>query len=446
MSDVRLVVPGKPDETWLRASGGRLVSALASFSISTDFFVKVVGTYITQIILAALSFVISIAVARALGPAGRGEYAVAFAVGTIGVQFGNLGLHTSNTYYVGKDRGLLGGLLANSILVSLIAGGVASGVVGCLEILCPALLPVHGWLLVLALCWVPFGLAYLLSQNLMVGIHEVRAYNTIELGNKSLALCSIIVLLAFRETAAAPFLAAVVGALICSLIVSVTRLRTLASRPLLPSLALFKRGIGMGLRVYLACFLGFLVIRIDLLMVKEMLGSAQAGYYSIAANMADFILLLPTSISLILLPKLSAMGDPSRQWTVAGKVTWGATVILLPLIGVSALIARPAIRIAFGKVYLPSVAPFLLLLPGVFCLALETIVAQFLASIEFPLSVVFAWLVACVLKIGMNFWAIPRYGIDGASVSSTICYALMAFLVLCIVRAQKKRATVSSPA
>jgi len=361
------------------------------------------------------------------------------------VQFGNLGLHTSNTYYVGKDRRLLAGLLANSLVVSLIVGGLASGVVTCSETSRPAMLPVHGFLLVLALCWVPFGLAYLLSQNLMVGIHEVRAYNTIELGNKALALCSIAILIAFGERSPALFLAVVLGALVCSLTVSVARLRRLAARPLLPSLALFRRGIGMGLRVYLACFFAFLVIRLDLLMVKYMLGSEQAGYYSIAANIADYILLLPASISLILFPKLTAMGDRSRQWNVAGKVTWGAAAILLPLIAVCALVAHPAIRIAFGKAYLPAVAPFLLLLPGVFCLALETIVAQFLASIGFPLIVVFAWMAACVLKIGINFWAIPHYGIKGASLASTICYSVMLLLVLWIVRAQRKRATASLP-
>ena len=120
-------------------------------------------------------------------------------------------------------------------------------------------------------------------------------------------------------------------------------------------------------------------------------------------------------------------------------------MILLPLIAVCALVAHPAIRIAFGKAYLPSVIPFLLLLPGVFCLALETIVAQFLASIGFPLSLVFAWLAVCVLKISLNFWAIPHYGIKGASVASTICYSVMLFLVLWIVNTQRKQATVISP-
>ncbi|PYU96877.1 MAG: hypothetical protein DMG25_00525 [Acidobacteria bacterium] len=445
VSESRVTVRDIPARNWLGSTRGSLASKLATLGINADFCLKVAGTYITQIVLGTLSFVTSVALARALGPAGRGEYAVAFAIGGIGVQFGNLGLHTSNTYCVGKDRRVLAGLLANSLLLSFIVGGVFSAAAACLDMLRPGLMPVHGILLALALCWVPFGLAYLLSQTLMVAIHEVRAYNTIELANKVLALGSICILIAFGRTAPASFLAVVLGALMCSLMVSVTRLRRLAGGALLPSRALFNRGIGMGVRAYLACFFGFLVLRVDLLMVKHMLGSTETGYYAIAANMADYILLLPTSIALILFPKLTAMGDPSRQWTVAGKVTWGATVILLPLIAVCALVAHPAIRIAFGKAYLPSVIPFLLLLPGVFCLALETIVAQFLASIGFPLSLVFAWLAVCVLKISLNFWAIPHYGIKGASVASTICYSVMLFLVLWIVNTQRKQATVISP-
>jgi len=440
MSESSATVLDKPAGNWLHSTQNSLASKLAPFGINIDFFFKVTGTYITQIVLGVLSFVTGVAVARALGPAGRGDYAVASALGAIGVQFGNFGLHSSNTYYLGKDRRLLAGLLANSVLFSFVVGGIFSAGAACLDLLRPALMPVHGVLLVLALFWVPFGLAYLLSQNLMVAIHEIRAYNAIDLANRSLALCSIGLLIAFGRTAPASVLAVVFAALVCSLIASFTRLRRLATDTLVPSWALFNRGIGMGLRAYLACFLGFLVVRLDLLMVKYMMGSAQAGYYSIAANMADYILLLPTSIALILFPKLAAMGDPSKQWTVAGKVTWGATAILLPLIAVCALLAHPAIRIAFGKAYLPSVIPFLLLLPGVFCLSLETIIAQFLASVGFPLSLVFAWLAACVLKISLNLWAIPHYGIKGASVASTICYSVMLFLVLWIVNTQRKQA------
>ncbi len=439
MADLQLSITQEATKPPAKRWHCSLAPALAAWGISLDLFWKVAGTYFSQIILAGFSLASSIVVARLLGPAGRGEYAVAAAIGIIGVQFGSLGLPASNTYYLGRNRQLLSGLHANSIVLSFAVGGSASAVFAGVVLLRPALAPVHGLLLVLALCWVPFGLAYLLNQYLLVGLREVRAFNLIELANKVLALSLIGCLLVLHGITTDRVFAVTFAALLCSLSFSFARLRRLAPGRLAPSLALFRQGLGLGLRAQAVCFLGFILLRVDLLMVKYMLGSEQAGYYSIAANMADYILLLPTSLALILFPKLSAMEEPHRRWGVAGRVTWGAAALLLPLAGVCALLARPIVQGAFGKAYLPSVTSFLLLLPGVFCLGLETVMVQFLNSIGLPLSVAFAWLAACVTNIAINLWAIPHYGISGASMASTICYCLILILVLSIVRRERKR-------
>ncbi len=422
-----------PAKIWRRSLGPRL----AAWGISLDLLSKAAGTYLSQIILAGLSLVSSIVVARLLGPAGRGEYAVAAAIGMTGVQLGNLGLPASNTYCLGRDRTLLSGLHANAIVLSFAAGGSASAVVACVVLFRSALAPVHGVLLPLALFWIPFGLAYLLSQNLLVGLHEMRAFNLIELGNKVLALFLIGCLFALHGVTAARIFGVTFAALLLSLSLSFARLRRLASDRLAPSLALFRQGIGLGLRAHVVCFLGFLLLRVDLLMVKYLLGPEQAGYYSIAANIADYILLLPTSLALILFPRLSAMSEIQRQWRITSSTAWGAAALLLPLTAVCALLARPVVQAAFGKAYLPSVTPFLLLLPGVFCLGLETVVVQFLNRVGLPLRVVVAWLTACIINFAINLWAIPRHGLSGASVASSVCYSLMLILVLWIARRER---------
>ena len=149
--------------------------------VSSDFIHKVLGTFITRILLMALGMVTSIIVARILGPEGRGLYAVAFAIGTIGVQFGNLGLHSSNTYYVAKDRKLLPQLVGNTLVVSFVFGGLIIALSGIIFSLWPNLAPIHGILLMMAILWIPFGLAYMLLQNILLGIMEIKTFNIIEL-------------------------------------------------------------------------------------------------------------------------------------------------------------------------------------------------------------------------------------------------------------------------
>src|ERR1700720_2377368 len=127
----------------------------------------IVETYATRILLIAIGLATTVVVSRTLGPSGRGLFAVATAIAAIGVQSGNFGLHASNTYYVAKDRGLLPVLIGNTLIVGLGIGGTAALLAWFLAAMWPALAPLHGILLALALASIPFGLAYLLLQNLL---------------------------------------------------------------------------------------------------------------------------------------------------------------------------------------------------------------------------------------------------------------------------------------
>ena len=66
-------------------------------SIPPDLTKRVLETFSTRIFLIILSLITSVFVARTLGPEGRGLYAIALTIGMLGVQFSNLGLHSSNT-------------------------------------------------------------------------------------------------------------------------------------------------------------------------------------------------------------------------------------------------------------------------------------------------------------------------------------------------------------
>jgi O-antigen/teichoic acid export membrane protein len=55
---------------------------------------------------------------------------------------------------------------------------------------------------------------------------------------------------------------------------------------------------------------------------------------------------------------------------------------------------------------------------------------QLLNSEGFPPIIVAAWMADTILNVAVNFWAIPRYGIAGASAVSSVCYFLI-FLIVC---------------
>jgi O-antigen/teichoic acid export membrane protein len=398
--------------------------------IRAGFWRSVVETYLTRVLLIGIGFATTVIVSRALGPSGRGLFAVAAAVAAIGVQFGNLGLHASNTYYVARDRDLLPVLIGNTLIVSLAIGGTAALIGGILDAAWPQLAPVHGTLLLLALVSIPFGLAYILLQNLLLGIDQVRAYNGIELANKAIGLALVGVAILLREISPEVMFAAATAGLVLGLFWLLSKLRNLLRAPICLSLEIFRTHVGLGAKAYLIAFFGYLVLRIDLVMVKYMLGAQAAGYYSISEIMAENILTLPVVVSTILFPKLSAMAGDEQKLQLTRKAGFVTAALMAPLMILISILAKPLIRLVFGESFLPAVAPFIWLMPGSFLLGIEIVIVQYLNSLGFPKILVYFWLLVTALNVGLNLWAIPAYGVIGAAIVSTICYSLAFVLVI----------------
>ena len=393
---------------------------------------NIMETYGTRVLVAAVGFATTIVIARALGPAGRGLFAVAITIGAIGVQFSSLGLHASNMYYVAKDRALLPALIGNMLAVVLVTAALmVVGGVG--FVIWPNLSPIHGTLLVLAIALIPAGLAYLLTQGLLLGIDEVRTYNELECVGKTLILALICIAVFVNRGTVELFLAVSLSSTILTFLWALLRLRRVSStRPVL-SWVVFRQSIGIGVRAYTIAFFGFLLLRIDLLMVKYMLGATEAGYYSITQVLAENTMMFPVIVGLLLFPKLSANQSREEKVQLTSKAVLATAALMLPVVVIAALAAGQVISIAFGAKFLPAVLPFIWLMPGTYFLGLETVMVQILNSDGYPPVVILTWIAATILNVALNFWAIPRYGILGASVLSSICYFLVFVLVCAVV-------------
>ena len=405
--------------------GEEMLRAIYHRVHSSDFIRKVGETFVTRVLLIGIGLVTSVIVARILGPEGRGFYAVAITIGAIGVQFGNLGLHASNTYYVAGDRGLLPALAANTIIVSFAVGGVGTVLIWMIFQLWPQMAPVRGLLLILSLLWIPFGLAYMLLQNLLIGIQDVRTYNKIELLTKALGLGLIGVLIITGAVGVETLFLVALIVLIIGLFWALLRLRTHIFTLPLPSLTLFKETIRYGSKAYLAAFFAFLVLRVNLLMVKYILGAEEAGYYSIAATMADTVYMLPVVIGTILFPKLSAMTHDQEKWAFTRKMAVSVGVVTVVLATFAGLLAGPVVRILFGELFVPAVPAFIWLLPGIVFLSINTCYMNYFASIGMPLITVVSPGLAAIVNIAVNLKLIPWWGIVGASITSVLSYGLM---------------------
>jgi O-antigen/teichoic acid export membrane protein len=387
-----------------------------------------------------MGVLISVAVARALGPEGRGVYAVAVAIAAVGIQFGNLGLHASNTYAVAKNPHGLPALVANSLLVSVVAGVLCSGA-WLVLVSIPDILPLPPPLLALSLLAVPIGLALLLSQNLLVGTGQIHAYNGVELLVRSVVLTGSLLIVIVGAATPGSFLVASVIASIAGVVVAVRLLLRTPRAAIRADMELLRGHLRYGLRAYAAALFAFLVLRVDLILMQYILGPTQTGYYSIAVALADLVYLPATVAGLILFPRLVKADQPLRRLlTVEVASIVGIAMVCATI--VAALLAEPAIRLLFGVEFLPAVGPFVWLLPGIALLSVNTIFMNYFAAVGMPMFTIWITSAAFALNVALNVVLQPFYGPTGASLASVGAYGLM--LIASLVYFNLRRAGVDA--
>lgn len=417
--------------------GQRGIADAATFmlNLSRSTFVRnVAATFGTRVLTLGLGLITGVIIARALGPVGRGNYYFAITVGGLLAQFGNFGLHAANTHFVAKRRDLLPILVGNSLAVtSAFTVVIVSLGIG-LVMIRPGALPFGPAMFVLVVCFVTLSVAYLLMQNLALGLDQIRNYNIVEIGQSLLALLLLGIVIVIGPVTPVAVFAAGVGAMAVSTLWAFKKvLRLLPQRPLL-RVSILRETFGFGLKAYLAAFAMYFVIRSDILVVDYLLGARATGIYSIAASLVDKLQMLPIAIGTLLFPRLSAIDDRDSQWSFARRAAVWTFVLVLASSVVGAVGARPAIGFLFGAAYLPSVAPLYLLLPGFVALSTNIVFMNYFASIGMPWFVVVSPALAAALNLLLNMLLVPGHGINAAAFASSVAYILMLLMSLAYIR------------
>jgi O-antigen/teichoic acid export membrane protein len=366
-------------------------------------------------------------IARHLGPAGRGIVGVAMALLLLLQQLGSLGLVTANPYFGVQDRQRLDRIIANSIMVALTAGGGLAGLTLLARLIVPSAMRGLSWLDVgLVAIAVPGSLLFLYLQSILLGEGRMTAYNLVEAGQSLLATILVAVglfVLGMHVTGAIAVLACIYWA---GALTYLGLLRARTARVGRVDLGLVRRMLAYAARVYLATFLGFLIVRLDLFLVNGYLGPRQAGLYGVAGSLADGMFILPMVIGLNVFPRVAGGASAETSAAVFRLVTMIYGVIVL----VSAALAGPIIRLLYGGAFSHSASLYRWLAPGVFSLGLVTVLSQHFAGRGFPRQALVVWFVGLAVNLAINLVFLPGNGTYIAALSSSVAYTLLLILYM----------------
>jgi O-antigen/teichoic acid export membrane protein len=193
-----------------------------------------------------------------------------------------------------------------------------------------------------------------------------------------------------------------------------------------PDISLLGKMLVYGLKFYLCIFAGFLIIRADLLIVNWFRGAEAAGVYAIASQFSFLLIMLPAVIASLLFPRVAARQDDPAAYAV--EVTRHTSFVMLVLC-LTAAGAAFALPVVYGARFADATIQFLILLPGVFFISLESVLVQYFTGTGLPSQIPLFWIVTVTLNLTLNLALVPMWGARAAAINSTISYAVISVLV-----------------
>ncbi len=389
------------------------------YKLKSSLFVKnVVETFFNKILLLVIGLITSIIIARFLGPEGRGILATATLFLGLGVQFGNIGLHSTNTHFAAKNKLNTPILFGNSLMAGSIFGVIIMGLFIFINNIFPSQNPINGYLLFWTVLTIPVLLINLLIQNIILGLNLIKEFNKVELLTKILATLILTTYILISKVITEYIQFSIFLSSLFSLLYNLHILLKI-SRPEF-SFSFFTQNFSYGLKGYFAALLSFIQQRIIIYFITQNSVISESGYFSIAQTIVDLSLIFPITVASILFPKLSSSDSDFHKWVTAKKVIMVIGAFMFLYCVFLYFFSPYIINKLYGPLFSKSNEIIIYLLPSLFFLSIVSLIMNYYASIEMPLIVIVTPLISCIFIFILCFYTQHNFTAVKAAIINSI--------------------------
>ncbi len=382
-------------------------------------------TFALQLLQTAASIVTAIIIARGLGPVGQGQYAVLLAaVGLLATmtaagQFEGNVLTSAGTQSQGRV------LVVRSMIQAGVAGAVALATSGLWR--SAAVLPGDESIGVFLSLIVMAEVLALLFRGINLGQHQITAYNVATLIQRIayLVIISIVGVVAGLEllrVLQAWLVAALLNVLLTG--IGIWRRSDRVSLAWRLVTAGWTASLTRGLRALVTVCLTLILVRADVYMLGRMLGPEAVGQISVATTFAEYLWYIPSILGSMLFAVVAASRGPDSIERVSRSTR--LIVALLAPVAITLLFAgRSLIPLIYGSAYAHAGTLLVLLVPGMFAISVHLVLDSYFSGSGFPPISYFSAAGALATKVLLNLAVVPRFGLEGAAVVTSVVYALL---------------------
>ena len=181
-------------------------------------------------------------------------------------------------------------------------------------------------------------------------------------------------------------------------------------------------------------------MKIDQVMLKEMLNTKAVGVYAAAVKLCEAWYFVPTAVIASLFPAVIEARKKSeplyeeRVQKLYDLMVWGSVAVALP----TTLFADWIILILYGADFQEAAVVLRIYIwAGVF-VSLGVASSKWLVAENLQRYSFYITALGAVLNISCNLWLIPIYGIKGAALATIISYSTVAYFSLGCFRKTRK--------
>jgi O-antigen/teichoic acid export membrane protein len=399
-------------------------------------------TIATRFALAVLIFGTDILIARALGPAAKGRFALVLLYSQLAAVVIGFGMDQALGVVAGRSvadarRGVANALVwiavvgGASVIVSLWLFAGTDTTVGPADGPLSTLIPnLSASQFAFGAFAIPAELAFNLGLYALLGRREVATYSGVRLLRRG----SLLALLVGVALAAQLDLTAVLALNLVSLALTLLAIAWAAGRADIvgfrPSAALLGEELRFGGKAVVGTVAERLQFRADTFIVNAIAGIRATGIYSVTTGIAETLWYVPNALGVVM---FSRAVDPTADAGRTAAVLTRTTLALSVLLAVPTAILGPRlVRLVYGPQFADAGVALRLIIPGIIAYSVVAILSRYLTGRGRPGTGTLILLLGLVANVVANLLLVPRYGIVGAATASSISYSLTALVILTV--------------
>lgn len=400
-------------------------------------FLSIFGTKIGVLVIGILTTPL---IVRLLGSGGYGDYALVMSVFSVLTVFTNSGIFNGIRKFIAEDRPIEGWtdiifsfyfrisiIITSALMFVLLIASQTSWIAGLLA-------PEFQTYFVILAAYLFISQFYSMGRGALMGFGLEHYSEPLRMVDKIIYAVVALALL-YSGLGVSGLLA---GRIVGILLVGVIAFWLIRSKISFGMLArstpeTVSRYDLLTFNVYsiLLAFLTISLYNLDILLLRPIAGDSETGFYRGSLVVAEFLWMVPMAIQYTLVQSTSEIwskGQQERITDIASTATRiNLSLIIIMGLGLAAL-ADEFVPLYFGQDFTPAVGPLLLLLPGVLGLALSRPIFAIGQGKGELRALVLTTGAAALLNLLLNVVLIPRYGMYGAAVATSIGYGSMFFL------------------